>query len=559
MYYPSLRLILCLGAQYHYRYQGARLLTQTPAVSSTKRLRASIPLQGARYGTFCWLSEPIDPFFSLLICKCYWCCFPLIITLADDGTYSLDEAEILSDHVAILSRGQLKAEGSVTTLTNTLGGPYRIHLGQHDSARQIPEIDGLRAHANYEGTVLETSDPRILAAAVDALNERSIADYHIQGPRIEDVFLKLADEMQGHEGLARDLGVTRQTGEVAEATDDSQLHTMGNRKALVLETGIGTSVLRQTWVLFGKRCTLLPNNYMPYFWALFVPLVTAGMAQRFFIGWDYPEGLPCRPSPLLGSYAAIQYPSSYSFYGQEFVYGPPDRIPLQNYNATLVREGRRYSARLNASQTPTVDTLSSFNQYVTAHTSDLYIGAMFDDASGLTLAWSGGSSSMGVSGAAFLQNFANSVTSGQPIYMSYSDFANPTSNQNGITILIAALTTLGFTIYPGLFALYPIAERIRKVRAMHYPNGISSPSLWLAYVLFDGLFILVISGVATMIWKFTWAYWYGLGYVFVVFFLFGLSSTMFSYVVSLFAPSQLAAIAMSTVVQFIISMLFLLA
>lgn len=73
--------------------------------------------------------------------------------------------------------------------------------------------------------------------------------------------------------------------------------------------------------------------------------------------------------------------------------------------------------------------------------------------------------------------------------------------------LVAVVTVLGFAIYPGLFALYPTAERLRNVRAMHYSNGILSSSLWVAYALFDFIFILLVSVLATVIWSTQYKGW----------------------------------------------------
>ena len=97
--------------------------------------------------------------------------------------------------------------------------------------------------------------------------------------------------------------------------------------------------------------------------------------------------------------------------------------------------------------------------------------------------------------------------------------------------------------YPGFFALYPTMERLRGVRALHYSNGIRATPLWLAYVCFDFLIVLVISVVAIGIFVGASSAWYYPGYLFTVFFLYGLTSILLSYVVSLFATSQLAAFA----------------
>ncbi len=53
-------------------------------------------------------------------------------------------------------------------------------------------------------------------------------------------------------------------------------------------------------------------------------------------------------------------------------------------------------------------------------------------------------------------------------------------------------------------------------RAMHYSNGIMSSSLWVAHALFDSMFVLLISVLATIIWYVCMgSQIYAIGYVFV--------------------------------------------
>jgi len=99
------------------------------------------------------------------------------------------------------------------------------------------------------------------------------------------------------------------------------------------------------------------------------------------------------------------------------------------------------------------------------------------------------------------------------------------------------------SVYPAFFALYPTIERLRNVRALHYSNGVRSLPLWAAYLAFDFLIVLAASVLATIIFRAVSNVWYHLEYLFVVFFLYGMASTLLSYVISLFSRSQLAAFA----------------
>lgn len=100
--------------------------------------------------------------------------------------------------------------------------------------------------------------------------------------------------------------------------------------------------------------------------------------------------------------------------------------------------------------------------------------------------------------------------------------------------------------YPAFFALYPTRERLLKIRELQYSNGARPLPLWVAYLSFDWLNILVASGIMTIILATSNPdNWWNIGYLFVVLSLYGLASLLWSYIVSLFAKSQLASFAIA--------------
>ena len=101
------------------------------------------------------------------------------------------------------------------------------------------------------------------------------------------------------------------------------------------------------------------------------------------------------------------------------------------------------------------------------------------------------------------------------------------------------------TTYAAVFALYPTTERQQNIRTLHYSNGLRALPLWIAYTMFDFCFVLITSVITIVILSVVFHAWFALGYLFVVLILFGLTSLLTSYVVSLFAKSQLAAFAFS--------------
>jgi ABC-type multidrug transport system ATPase subunit len=188
-------------------------------------------------------------------------------------THFLDESEVLADHVAILSKGQLKAEGSVASLKTNLGGGYRVILPKDDRIpRVVRENPDVLHRQDYNESVFEIPDAATLAPFVNSLEENGIGDYRVQGPTMEDVFLRLAEEMKNEANAEKMYsGVNYSRPVSARPTTGSTANS--NPMPLKLHTGRRCGPIRQTAVLFLKRLTVLKHNFMPYVAALCKSLV----------------------------------------------------------------------------------------------------------------------------------------------------------------------------------------------------------------------------------------------------------------------------------------------
>jgi ATP-binding cassette, subfamily A (ABC1), member 3 len=443
-------------------------------------------------------------------------------------THFLDEADVLSDHVSILSKGSLRAEGSSASLKQELGGGYRVTV---DKNVRLPNLDNVKQSSDYNFTVFEFSNQSDLAAFLGLLEQHDIRNYRVHGSTIEDVFLKLIDEVKESK-LAKEFEISEESG----------------NQLLNLNVGKGRGPVQQIWFLFKKRLIILKHNYMPYVCALFVSLAVAGLVTLFLTDFEYPNGIPCfDPNKTQqNTYTEKLFPDLIEF--GSFVGGPRS---INNTIQKLVSLNPvpYYDGGPSVGSTiPFVNSLSAFHDYINANSSSTWFGGFYDDPNTPTFAWQ--------ESPMLLQSIVDTVLLNQSIVVSYQPFSTAFNPVNGATGLVAVITTLGFAIYPCLFALYPTAERIRNVRAMQYSNGIHSSSLWIAYSLFDLIFVVLISVFTVVIWAVKWTGWYGLGYMWVVFMLYGLASTAFSYVISLMVRSQAAAIAYTMTVQVIVSMLY---
>ncbi|KXT09611.1 hypothetical protein AC579_7646 [Pseudocercospora musae] len=485
-------------------------------------------------------------------------------------THFLDESEVLADHIALLSKGKLRAEGTVASLKSSLGGGFQVFVPSHHNHY----LEGLTTsnivhHQASTDDIFDVTDSEALAGLLTKLEQRKVFDYRIEGPSIEKIFLRLADEMQ-LEGITTPSRSSSESKDLQPApkhgafVEDSSVTS----SSMDLHTGRSPGPVRQTMVLFRKRLTILKHNFMPYIAALFVPLVVAGLVTRFLLNVSY-EGLQCQDPSTQALYDSIPISITPSDLAFNSVLGPPNRVNPQLIQRLIPSQvfcypGSTYCLT-SGDYTPTYNILNvtsatDFNNQIrNSSQPNTYLPGGFWLGDGTTsdpplLAWLAdgysGDNPFSLLGALdiVLQNTTMAI--------SYNNFAQGYAPKDFFQSLVAVFTTLGFVLFPGLFALYPTRERLQKVRAMHYSNGISSGPLWIAYALFDFCFLLLIAVLVTAIWAANGYNWYGLGYMFVVFLFYGCAATAYSYVISLFAPSELAAIAMTCIVQVVIAMLF---
>lgn len=76
---------------------------------------------------------------------------------------------------------------------------------------------------------------------------------------------------------------------------------------------------------------------------------------------------------------------------------------------------------------------------------------------------------------------------------------------------------------------------------MQYSNGIRPVPLWLSHLSFDTIFVLGISIIATALLTASTPIWVDLGFIFLIFFLYGIVCALISYIVSMFAKSPVTA------------------
>jgi ATP-binding cassette subfamily A (ABC1) protein 3 len=440
-------------------------------------------------------------------------------------THFLDEGDLLSDHITILSKGTLAANGTAVALKHQLGGGYRvkIYTENWDEFKEPEDWSSIPRRNHADHVVYNLPDSGAAAVFVTRLEHLGVTDYRVSGPSIEDVFLKLSSEFNNDHTLHDD------------ATSLTNVSSLQSEKGLELAKGKRISLGAQTWVLFRKRITILRRNYLPYMAAVLIPIIAAGLVTLFLKGFS---PLSCSPDASSSTEKVVSFATldSDPF---DFPAGPTAQIPT-----TLLSD--LYPGLVDA--IAPIGSVDALIDYVQSNYSRVFPGGYYLDAQGGAplFAWRG---NYELDYAILTQNILDSSLLGSPIVTTYQAFQRPWAPSAGKTLQFILYFGLAMCAYPGFFALYPTRERVAKVRALHYSNGIRAFPLWLAYTIFDFMFVLIVSIVAIVIFVGVSSALYAPGTLFVVFFLYGLAALLCSYVISLFVTSQLASFAFAAGMQ----------
>ncbi|KAI9772575.1 MAG: hypothetical protein M1839_002457 [Geoglossum umbratile] len=494
-------------------------------------------------------------------------------------THFLDEAEVLADHIAILSKGTLRVEGSAVELKHRLGGGYKVHV-THTTPQGAPTVEGfpsptMQATPDKTIATYAVTDSSQAAGLVGQLEQQGVTEYHIVGPTVEDVFLAVAEEVRNiekpslppsvKEGEAGKAGTptTTTTSVLPGEEKESPIQTPPTDKALskgiTLYTGRTLSLPSQALVLFRKRLTVLRRSFTPLLAAFVIPII-ASILIRTFIRKFGSRG--CSSEEQSSSFSPQDFVLSQDF---DMVVGPASRLGF----ASLAKFGEMYQGSITGPKNVStlvqsihfVETLGEFNDYVNHNFRNLTPGGFFlggpSSDSPPTFAYR---ANLDLYTALITQNALSVLSSNISIGTQYLPFDVPFSPDAGYTLQFITYFGLAMVAFPGFFALYPTGERLRNVRSLQYSNGVRVLPLWTAYATFDFLVVLASSVIITALFaSASSGVWYHLPYLFVVVMLYGLTSILLAYVISLFAKSQLAAFAFCSGGQAVMFLLYFLA
>ncbi|KAB5566658.1 P-loop containing nucleoside triphosphate hydrolase protein [Coniochaeta sp. 2T2.1] len=487
-------------------------------------------------------------------------------------THFLDEADLLADRIAILSKGTLRAEGSSVELKDTLGGGYRIHVHNIKDPSITPDVEGVKKTVAFDLITYIAPSSSLAAQVIKSLEASGISEYGFSGPTIEDVFLSLAEEVRGesNDSLDNSLTTTHHLDEKHASSNNAVAIDEPGKGGLELLSGQKIGYFRQACVLFLKRCTIFKTNWFPYVAAFVIPVAAAGLVTLFVSGRELPG---CTPAQRYSAETAEVNVFSNDF--ELFTVGGPsskfnDDVLLRLLAPIYLNSQQGGGGSSNSSGAGTdptslfkniilVDSLDDFNKQMVNYRKNVTPAGLWlgDSNSPPTIAYRGQGVEM--INAWFGGWIMDMLLANTPIASEYVNFDIPWAPDTGSSLQLLVYICLALAAYPGFFALYPNIERRRFVRGLQYSNGVRTLPLWLAYVAFDFSIVIVSSALAVILFAALSQVWWNVAYLFLIFMLYGLTSILLAYVISLFASNQLSAYAFTAAGQAVLFLVYIIA
>ncbi|GBE77297.1 hypothetical protein SCP_0101700 [Sparassis crispa] len=494
-------------------------------------------------------------------------------------THFLDEANLLADTIAILKApGRLVAHGTPVSLKSTLGEGYtmQVQFAQNHSTASLdftkyPALDDLldrirplapltyttSSVPNETSYHLRSKDVKVVQQVLELVEEESsefgIKSYSVHGTSLEDIFLGLMYDDMRSEDMEKETFL--------DSRSSSFVFTLKPPPILDLTDGRQRSAISQAFTVFHKRTIIARRSWLTPLLA--VAVAAAGSCIPLLFLADRTETCLTQyrstyQVPLYFPHSPIPYSvESSTLPGEQLLVSPPDilsvvgpstaQIPMLNIpdNATFIDHINR----------------NYLNMSLGGVSADLQNGSV-------TVAWE--ATEPGFMGLVMLNLASNllfnnaakttGVSYGVPVLIApqYESLPGPNFN-TGTFIVLKWVAFFGASMaaFPAFFSLYVSNERRSSVQAMQFSNGLSNPvGLWLGHLLFDAIFAVLAVSIITVVFATASNQFNGLGFLWLVFVLYGIAAVLFSYCTSLLVASPLAAFALSAGYQVVAFLLY---
>ncbi len=336
-------------------------------------------------------------------------------------THFLDEAEYLADHMTIISKGRLKAEGSTSELKARLGNGYRFSVPPGTENLAENNVGGLSGKLHAEET-FSTTDTAVALEKIKSYRAAGVKNYQIAGPTIEEVFMKLAVEEDANvelgDQVAHEHFLTPLHSEPNGVVEKGSVLAEVKSADAMLLTGRRISSLHQTWILIKKRVVVLRWNWFAYLATFLIPVIAAGMVSIILKNFTNP-GCNFLDQINLSNNEAL----SGSLH-PELVVGPQgaltaQRLELFSLSIPNTTDGANLTDLL--ASVHFVNSLNDFENFTNSNFSTIVPGGVYFGSPGSppTFNYRSDLGTLGIYSAIYLQNAMDIILSNQSIVTSY--------------------------------------------------------------------------------------------------------------------------------------------
>ncbi|ODV91103.1 hypothetical protein CANCADRAFT_24869 [Tortispora caseinolytica NRRL Y-17796] len=441
-------------------------------------------------------------------------------------TQFLDEAETLSDHIVILSNGRITAQGSPIDLKASYGGFYTVHYSDNGSrtSKSFTDIDKLGAfirNLEFHGV-----------------------KYNLESPSFETSYLSLVSGSEPSVCLPLSVSGSRKLFQAEATNSDTSLNENLDSSPQVRAFPVPT-IFHQVYGMIYKRTIMLRLAWFMTFLMIALPVV---VIAYFADKYDKANVL-VGPSSNFSMLTQDQVTNFLNYLTTVYNF-PLNESPIAERNSLI-------------SHMQLVPTYAEFLDMITTNYNKITPGGFYLDPPAIAFQLDGDNVFVDkVMNAPIIENlFANVRANGTKlIATNVKLISGPWIPTIGDILQFLMYVGIAFAAYPAILSLYPTTERLRGVRAFQYSNGMMVFPLWLGHFLFDAIPVLVIAAASTIcIAAIKPDAFYDIGFLFLIFTLFGFASTAFSYVISLFVSSRISAFAVACVFQAVALIIFLVA
>jgi ABC-type multidrug transport system ATPase subunit len=399
-----------------------KTIAKTLSGGQKRKLQLILMLIGSKGGVCCVdeVSGGLDPLSRRRIWD---------ILLAERGnrtfiltTHFLDEAEYLADHVIIISKGLLKAQGSTSELKARLGSGYRIFVPTGTDDIADGNLAALSRKNDSEEAYLPV-DPTTLLNRIKTYRSKGIKNFQITGPTIEEVFMKIAvDTDEGSDSeKAEDVDLLH-AAQTRGSIEKGGMKTRATNDATLL-AGRRITLLQQIYALFIKRLTILHWNWIGTLATILIPIAGAGLVSILLKDFENPG---CAFTDQI-SVSDIQDLSD--SLTPQIVVGPQSAFTVQKlelFSSILPNITQSINESTIIQDVQVVNSLEEFLNFTSSNYSTIVPGGFFlgSQDSVPTYNYRSDIGTLGVYSSIFIQNTLDVLLSNQTIATQYGTFSH---------------------------------------------------------------------------------------------------------------------------------------